>query len=172
MTLAIEIAASSPRDVDLVGVPVFASGPVPRSLGLSRARLGELGFEGKPGQALTLPSASGPSTVAIGLVELAKLTTGGLRTAAAALARAAGTQVRDDAGIPLLRRLARGHQLGVDVQQVHRLGAADVTRVGAQEAVQLRPAGHGRLERSGSSCRYPLAASAARSLRRASNIVL
>jgi len=92
MTLAIEIAASSPRDVDLVGVPVFASGPVPRSLGLSRARLGELGFEGKPGQALTLPSASGPSTVAIGLGEPAKLTTGGLRTAAAALARAAGTQ--------------------------------------------------------------------------------
>jgi len=82
MTLAIEVAASTPRDVDLVGVPVFASGPVPRSLGLSRARLGELGFEAKPGQTLTVPSASGPSTVAVGLGEPSKLTPSGLRTAA------------------------------------------------------------------------------------------
>ena len=52
MTLAIEVAASTPRDVDLVGVPVFASGPVHRSVGLSRARLGELGFEGKLGEVL------------------------------------------------------------------------------------------------------------------------
>ena len=61
MTLAIEVAAATPRDVDVVGVPVFASGPVPRQLGLSRARLGELGFEGKAGQTLAVPSASGPS---------------------------------------------------------------------------------------------------------------
>ena len=71
------VAASTPRDVDVVGVPVFSqrSGAPVRSACPGR-RLGELGFEGKPGQTLTVPSASGPSTVAVGLGEPAKLTTG------------------------------------------------------------------------------------------------
>jgi leucyl aminopeptidase len=92
MTLAIEVAATTPRDVDLVGVPVFSSGPVPRALGLSRARLAELGFEGKAGQVLNVPTASGPSLVAVGLGDPGTVTSGVLRTAAASLARAAGTR--------------------------------------------------------------------------------
>ena len=65
--LAIEVGAGAPRDVDVIGVPVASTGPVPRQLGLSRARLTELGFEAKPGQTLAVPSPSGPSLVAVGL---------------------------------------------------------------------------------------------------------
>jgi len=53
--LAIEVGAGAPRDVDVIGVPVTATGPVPRQLGLSRARLTELGFEAKPGQVCSGP---------------------------------------------------------------------------------------------------------------------
>src|SRR6266702_5834806 len=84
--------------------------------------------------------------------------------------RAARAQVRRDAWVPLLRRGARRHQLGVDVQHLHRLGASHVTRIGPQEAVEFGPAIHELLEES--SPIYPLAARAARSLRRASNSVL
>ena len=85
-------------------------------------------------------------------------------------ARAARAQVRRDARVPLLRRFAGGDQVDVDMQHLHRLGAADIARIGPQEAVQRRPAVHERPESS--SSRYPLAARAARSLRRASNIIL
>jgi len=92
MTPTIQVAATTPRDVDVVGVAVFLSGPVPRQLGLSRARLGELGFEGKPGQTFPVPSATGPLVVAVGMGDASALTTGVLRSAAAALVRAAGTR--------------------------------------------------------------------------------
>jgi ATPase family associated with various cellular activities (AAA) len=82
----------------------------------------------------------------------------------------ARAQVRRDPRVPLLSRGARSHQVDIDGQYVHRFGTADVARIGPQEAVQRRPAVHERLESS--SSRYPLAARAARSLRRASNIIL
>jgi peroxiredoxin len=85
-------------------------------------------------------------------------------------ARAARAQVRRDARVPLLRRFAGGDQVDVDMQHLNRLGAADIARICPQEAVQRRPAVHERPESS--SSRYPLAARAARSLRRASNIIL
>jgi hypothetical protein len=53
------------------------------------------------------------------------------------------------------------------VQHLHGLGAPDVTGIGPQEAVQCRPAVHVRLKVSWP--RYPFAARAIRSLRRASN---
>ena len=84
--------------------------------------------------------------------------------------RAARAQVRRDARVPLLRRFAGGDQVDVDMQHLHRLGAADIARIGPQEPVQRRPAVHERSESS--SSRYPLAARATRSLRRASNIIL
>ena len=67
MTIDIDVVASTPRNVDVVGVPVFAGGPVPRQLGMSRARLAELGFEAKAGQTLSCPGGSGPLLVAVGL---------------------------------------------------------------------------------------------------------
>jgi hypothetical protein len=55
------------------------------------------------------------------------------------IARAACLQVRGDAGVALLGRLARGHQLGIDVQYLRGLGASHVARIGPQETVQFRP---------------------------------
>jgi leucyl aminopeptidase len=90
MTLTIEVGAGLPRDIAVVGIPVLDRGPVPRPLRLSRARLGELGFEAKPGQVLQLPSGAGPSLIAVGLGAPSDVGPGTLRDAAAALARAAG----------------------------------------------------------------------------------
>src|SRR5215469_13304752 len=90
---------------------------------------------------------------------------GGQQSVEVVTARAAGAQVRRDAGVELLCRTAGGGQLGVDVQHFHRLGAAHVTWISPQETVQFRPAFHELLSSRQSSPTYPLAASAARSLR-------
>jgi NAD(P)-dependent dehydrogenase (short-subunit alcohol dehydrogenase family) len=95
-------------------------------------------------------------------------------------ARTAGEQVRGHAGVVAGRRLgsAGEHKLDIDIEDAQSLVAAHVARIGAQKLVQLPPARHDRLTGSRSAgpsagtARYPLATSAARSLRRASNIVL
>lgn len=89
MTLTIDVARSAPRDADAVGIPVASEGSVSRSLGLSRARLTELGFDGKPGQTLVIPTASGATVIAIGVGARKDRTPAAMRNAAAALARAA-----------------------------------------------------------------------------------
>ena len=88
--VTVEIVKSAPRGAEAVGVPVASSGPVPRQLGLSRAALSANGFDGKPGQVLVLPSAAGPTLIAIGIGDPSELTANGLRSAAASLVRAAG----------------------------------------------------------------------------------
>jgi leucyl aminopeptidase len=89
MTVSVHIARSTPKTVEVVGVPVGATGAVPRSLGMSRAVLAGHGFEGKAGQTLVVPAADGPTHIAVGIGN-GTLTTQGLRNAAAALVRAAG----------------------------------------------------------------------------------
>ena len=89
MTLDVHVVRTVPKNVDATGVPVGATGPVPRSLGLNRAALTAEGFEGKPGQTLVVPSATGPTQIAVGMGD-EPLTAAGLRNAAAAVARAAG----------------------------------------------------------------------------------
>ncbi|MEY2443462.1 MAG: leucyl aminopeptidase, partial [Ilumatobacteraceae bacterium] len=89
MTVDVHIARATPRTAEAVGVPVGATGAVPRSLGLSRAALAGNGFEGKPGQTLVLPSATGPTHIAVGVGDQ-RLTAAVLRNAAASLVRAAG----------------------------------------------------------------------------------
>jgi hypothetical protein len=59
-------------------------------------------------------------------------------------ARAACLQVRGDAEVALLSRLARSHQHGIHVQHLHGLGASYVARIGPQETVQFRPPVHER----------------------------
>jgi leucyl aminopeptidase len=88
--VSVEVVRSVPRTVEAVGLPVAATGPVPRQLGLSRAALAANGFEGKAGQVLVLPAATGPAYVAIGIGDPNALTAAGLRSAAATLVRAAG----------------------------------------------------------------------------------
>jgi leucyl aminopeptidase len=89
MTVTVTLARTAPKTVDTIGVPVAATGAVPRSLGLTRAALAGHGFEGKPGQTLVVPSAAGPTLIAVGIGD-GKLTAQLLRNAAAALVRAAG----------------------------------------------------------------------------------
>jgi leucyl aminopeptidase len=89
MSATIHIARSTPKAVDTIGVPVGTRGAVPRSLGLNRGALSAAGFDGKAGQTLVLPSATGPAQIAVGIGD-DKLTTTTLRNAAAALVRAAG----------------------------------------------------------------------------------
>ncbi|CAN5503172.1 leucyl aminopeptidase [soil metagenome] len=90
MTVTVQLSRSVPTKVDAIGVPVAATGVVPRSLGLSRAALEKAGFEGKPGQTLVLPAATGPTQIAVGIGDLKALSTTVLRNAAAAVVRAAG----------------------------------------------------------------------------------
>ena len=90
MPVAVEIVKTVPRPVDVVGVPVGATGAVPKLLGLSRPALAAHGFEGKPGQTLVIPAATGPTQIAVGIGDPAALDATGLRNAAAALVRAAG----------------------------------------------------------------------------------
>ncbi len=65
------------------------TGAVPRSLGLSRAALAAHGFDGKPGQVLVVPTATGPTLIALGIGAPGELTASQLRNAAGALVRAA-----------------------------------------------------------------------------------
>jgi leucyl aminopeptidase len=88
--IAVEVTRTAPRAADVVGVPVSTEGPVPRSLGLGRAALAASGFEGKVGQTLVLPAASGPARIAVGIGAPGELSANTVRTAAAALARAVG----------------------------------------------------------------------------------
>ncbi len=90
MTAIALTARSTPKSADAVGVPVATTGAVPRSLGMTRSALAALGFEGKVGQTLAIPSGSGPLQVAVGVGVPGMLTVKDLRDAAAALVRAAG----------------------------------------------------------------------------------
>jgi leucyl aminopeptidase len=88
--VSVSIGASAPNGVHALAVPVFTSGPVPRSLGLSRAALVANGFEGRPGQTLTVPAARGATVIAVGLGDADSLSVNGLRSAAATAVRALG----------------------------------------------------------------------------------
>lgn len=90
MSLSIEVVRSASKTADAVGVPVATTGPVPRSLGLSRAALTANGFDGKSGQTLVVPAAEGPAQIAVGIGKAGELDINGLRSAAASFARAAG----------------------------------------------------------------------------------
>jgi leucyl aminopeptidase len=87
--ISFDTSRTAPKGTEVLGVPVHTSGPVPRSLGLNRASLEALGFEAKVGQAVALPARNGALIVAVGLGDAGAVTTSSLRTAAAALARAA-----------------------------------------------------------------------------------
>ena len=74
----------------MIGVPVGTKGAVPRAAGLSRALLEAHGFEGKAGQTLVVPSATGATVIVVGVGDSATLTAADLRDAGATLVRAAG----------------------------------------------------------------------------------
>ncbi|MEN9804966.1 MAG: cytosol aminopeptidase [Actinomycetota bacterium] len=88
MAYSVLTSRSLPRSADAVGIAVASTGAVPRGVGLGRAALSAHGFDGKVGQTLVLPSASGPTMVAVGIGDSRKATAADLRNAAAAFARA------------------------------------------------------------------------------------
>jgi leucyl aminopeptidase len=106
MSITFTVARTAPKSAQALGVPVATQGAVPRSLGLGREALAGLGFEGKVGQTLVVPTASGTTLVAVGVGEPGASTPATLRTAAAALARALpkkaaslATNLADAAGV-------------------------------------------------------------------------
>ncbi|MBV9326221.1 MAG: leucyl aminopeptidase [Chloroflexi bacterium] len=89
--VSISVTPTLPASSTALVVPVLAEGNPPAELGLDRAALGAAGFEGKPGQTLVLPRASGPTLVAIGIGDAARVDTALLRDAAATFTRASAT---------------------------------------------------------------------------------
>lgn len=91
---------SPAADAKTLGVPVAADGEVPRELGLGRGALSAAGFAGKVGQTLIVPRADGPTLIAFGIGERARVDAAALRDAAAAFARAAEQHEHIAAGLP------------------------------------------------------------------------
>jgi leucyl aminopeptidase len=83
----VTVVRTVPRTAEAFGVAVRPTGSVPRQLGLSRASLEKLGFEGKVGQGLLIPTREGATVIAVGVGEAP--TTNELRDAAATFARVA-----------------------------------------------------------------------------------
>lgn len=92
----VAVVAAGDRDVGNapMGVLVATSGAVPQALGVDRGDLAEAEFTGRIGQALALPRPGGPALIAVGAGDPGKFDGDGLRDAAAAFARAAGTARR------------------------------------------------------------------------------
>src|SRR5688572_31503701 len=88
MISTVDVARTAPRHLGALGVPVATTGALPRSLGWTRAALAASGFEGKAGQTLVVPTATGPTVVMVGIGEPGSVSAASLRTAAAALVRA------------------------------------------------------------------------------------
>src|SRR5215510_917596 len=90
MSIAFSVTRSAPRDAKAIGIGVFTEGAVGRALGVDRAELTALGFDGKPGQACVIAGGAGPTRVALGLGKKGQTTVSDVRKAAAAFVRAAG----------------------------------------------------------------------------------
>jgi leucyl aminopeptidase len=89
--LTITVDTSVPSAAGAVGMLVAAGGEVPAALGLDRARLQAAGFDGEAGQSLVVPTAKGPTMVAVGIGD-GDLDATAVRNAAATFARAATAQ--------------------------------------------------------------------------------
>jgi leucyl aminopeptidase len=90
MRTAFSVSKSVPAKVAAIVIPVAASGPIPSGVGLNRAQLAALGFEGRASQTQTLPPAAGKTAVRVllGIGEVRDLDTSVLRNVAASAARA------------------------------------------------------------------------------------
>jgi leucyl aminopeptidase len=91
--VAVSTARSVPKTATAVGWAVSTKGSVPRQLGLSRSALEMNGFEGNVGQVLRVPTADGVA-VAVGIGDQGTIDAAGLRSAAAAFARAVPKHAR------------------------------------------------------------------------------
>jgi leucyl aminopeptidase len=85
--VAVSTARSAPKTATAFGWAVATKGSVSRQIGVSRSALEANGFEGKVGQVLSVPSGDGVA-VAVGVGDPGTIDAAGLRSAAAAFARA------------------------------------------------------------------------------------
>jgi leucyl aminopeptidase len=103
--ITITAARTAPSSAAAIGLPVSEKGAIPRQLGVDRATLAALGFEGKAGQTLVIPRRDGADFVAVGTGE-GRLSLAELRDSAAAFARAVSkhsalaTSLHDAGGDP------------------------------------------------------------------------
>jgi leucyl aminopeptidase len=90
MRTAFSVSKSVPAKVAAIVIPVAASGPIPSGVGLNRAQLTALGFDGRASQTQTLPPSAGKTAVRVllGIGEVRDLDTSVLRNVAASAARA------------------------------------------------------------------------------------
>ena len=90
MRTAFSVSKSVPAKVAAIVIPVAASGPIPSGVGLNRAQLAALGFEGRTSQTHTLTPAAGKTAVRVlvGIGDVRDLDTSVLRNVAASAARA------------------------------------------------------------------------------------
>ena len=90
MRTAFSVSKSVPAKVAAIVIPVAASGPIPSGVGLNRAQLAALGFEGKASQTHSLAPAAGKTAVRVlvGIGDVRDLNTSVLRNVAASAARA------------------------------------------------------------------------------------
>jgi len=123
MRTAFSTAKSAPSQVSAEIVPVAASGPIPAGLGVTRTDLVGVGFEAKAGQTYAMPSAGRgkPVRVLVGIGEVRDLDENGLRTIAAAAARAC---VRHESVSTTLGGVLRGNARGGARAVVEGMGLA------------------------------------------------
>ena len=117
MPITFTLADEVPADAGAVGAPVFAGRVLPAGAGadLDVSFLAQRGFEGKPGEALAVPSGRG-TWIALGVGEPDKVTAETLRRAAAAFVR---TAWRDETGATtLLAAAPPGLDLGLAAQAI------------------------------------------------------
>jgi leucyl aminopeptidase len=97
MPITFTTSAEVPSNAQVVGVPVFSGRGLKSptsSVELDRKYLERRGFEGKVGQAEALLADDGTTIVALGMGEAGSVDAAALRTAGAALVRAAGQAKR------------------------------------------------------------------------------
>ena len=87
--ITFKVAKVSDSSAKAFGIAVASEGSLAKEVGMTRDQLTALGFEGKLGQTLVLPNSKKQLTIAVGIGEAAKADEDVMRTAAAALARAA-----------------------------------------------------------------------------------
>ena len=89
--LTVAAGSAVPESASAVGLLVGTDGDVPDGLGFDRARLHAAGFTGEAAQTLVLPTPDGATLVAVGIGGADDSGPAGVRNAAAAFARAAGS---------------------------------------------------------------------------------
>jgi leucyl aminopeptidase len=89
MAVKFAVAAKTPSQTAVIGVPVSEDGALPRDVSLTRQQLEAVGFTGKVGQTYVVPTAKGADTVLVGIGTASKVSANSLRKSAAAFGRVA-----------------------------------------------------------------------------------